>query len=280
MNSNWRNRPTTLEEAPRTIDWIVAIDESGTPDLKHIAKSINCNKAINAGDAQFTVTACAIKIKDFDNAKEQVMCIKNKYWENALYKYKDGEKRVCFHSKEIRSKAQAFNPNLINYTEFVEDISNMMSSMPIKLLAANIDKKRHIEKYIYPKNPYDLCMNFVLERLMWNIGKNETCYVILESRGKKEDKDLLDRIKHLIDNGNNQNESDVFSKIKGVYFNPKWSHKNDDKKSYWMLELADLCAFPIHKYLAYGTVDPAFDILKKKICCYPNIKGRGIKSFP
>ena len=74
--------------------------------------------------------------------------------------------------------------------------------------------------------------------------------------------------------------AEIFSKIKGVYFNPKWSRKYDDKKSQWMLELADLCAFPIHKYLAYGTSDQAFEILKEKICGYPNIKGRGIKSFP
>lgn len=141
MNSNWRNRPTTLEEAPRTIDWIVAIDESGTPDLKYIEKSLKNNKIINAGDTQFTVTACAIRTENFDSSKEKVMQIKNKYWENAFYKYKDGEKRVCFHSKEIRSKAQAFNPNLINYSEFISDLSAMMSDLPMKLLSANIDKK-------------------------------------------------------------------------------------------------------------------------------------------
>ena len=96
----------------------------------------------------------------------------------------------------------------------------------------------------------------------------------------KEDKVLLNKIKHLIDHGNNMNPSSTFSKIKGVYFNPKWCHTADDKKSYWELELADLCAFPIHKYLAYGTADPAFDILKRKICGFPNYYGKGLKSFP
>lgn len=75
------------------------------------------------------------------------------------------------------------------------------------------------------------------------------------------------------------NPSSTFSKIKGVCFNPKWCHTADDKKSYWELELADLCAFPIHKYLAYGTADPAFDVLKSKICGFPNYYGKGLKSF-
>ena len=76
------------------------------------------------------------------------------------------------------------------------------------------------------------------------------------------------------------NPASKFSKIKGVYFNPKWCHSAGDQKSYWALELADLCAFPIHKYLSYGTKDPAFNVIQRKICGYPHIRGRGLKSFP
>ena len=40
------------------------------------------------------------------------------------------------------------------------------------------------------------------------------------------------------------------SRIKGVYFNPKWCKAADDRMSYWELELADLCAYPRHLYSA------------------------------
>ncbi len=59
--------------------------------------------------------------------------------------------------------------------------------------------------------------------------EQSTGLIILESRGKKEDKVLLNKIKHLIDYGNNMNPSSTFSKIKGVYFNPKRCHTADDK---------------------------------------------------
>ena len=34
MNSNWRNRPTKIDEVPRTID------ESGSSDLKFIKRAV------------------------------------------------------------------------------------------------------------------------------------------------------------------------------------------------------------------------------------------------
>ncbi len=280
MNSNWRNRPTTIDEVPATIDWIVSIDESGSSDLKYIQKSMVTGATVDSGSKLFTITACAIKTNSLNDSRDIVMSVKNKYWENALYCYKDEEKRVCFHSKEIRSKKGAFNPTLIDYPKFITDLSDMIYNIPMTLFSASVNKYELIQKYVHPSDPYDLCMNFVLERLMWNIGKNEDCYIILESRGKKEDKMLLDKIKYLIDYGNNMNEASTFSKIKGVYFNPKWSRIADNKKSYWELELSDLCAYPIHKYLAYGTMDPAFDVLKNKICGFPNFMGRGLKKFP
>lgn len=280
MNSNWRNRPTTIDEIPTSIDWLIAIDESGSSDLSQVIKAKKSGEELNDGIKQFTVTACALRMKDFCSARDMVMTLKNKYWKNALFEYKGVEKRICFHSKEIRGRRDAFNPDIINYDSFITDLSQLMADVPITLFSANIDKWKHVNHYSYPDNPYNLCLDFVLERLMWQMSSTENCYIILESRGRKEDKVLLNKIKYLLDNGNNYNPASNFSNIAGVYFNPKWCHVSNDKMSYWELELADLCAFPIHKYLAYGTEDEAFKVLKPKIFGYPNITGKGLKTFP
>lgn len=280
MNSNWRNRPTTIDYVSKDITWVVAIDESGNPDLRYIQKAVKNGRQINDGDKQFTVTACAIKIDDFASVRDMVMDVKYKYWDNAMFNYKGTNKRICFHSKEIRERRGAFNPSTIDYESFIKDVSSLIDKIPMRLYSANIDKWKHVNQYKYPTDPYDLCLNFVLERLMFDTGPNDTCYIILEARGKKEDKELLNRIKHLIDHGNNLNSANKFSKIKGVYFNPKWCQAEQEQKSYWELELADLCAYPIHKFLSYGKKDDAFKVLEKKICGYPRIIGRGLKSFP
>lgn len=280
MNSNWRNRPTTIDYISKSVDYIISIDESGNANLGQVQKAKQ--RGVQAADSErhFTVTACAIAMSNFESSRDMVMDLKRKYWTNALYDYKGTVKRVCFHSREIRGRKEAFSPALIDYSAFIADLSQMMADIPITLYASHIDKVQHVKQYIYPKQPYDLCMTFVLERIMRSIPVDATCIIVAEARGAKEDKELLAQIKDLLDHGNQYHSPEYFKKIKGVYFNPKWCKRSNDQMSYWELELADLCAYPIHKYFVYGTADRAYQTLLPKIYGYPNIYGRGLKSFP
>ena len=280
MNSNWRNRPTTIDYIPKTIDYLVGIDESGSPNLKQVLRAKRTGKEPVDSEKHFTVTACSIKLDDFETARDMVMEVKQKYWSNALFNYKGVDKRVCFHSREIRGKKEAFNPSIIDYPNFIADLSKMMADIPMTLYASHIDKWKHVNQYIYPDSPYELCMTFVLERIVRDMGANETCIIVLESRGANEDKELLDFIKNIVDYGNQYHGADFFKKIKGVYFNPKWCKLADDRKSYWELEIADLCAYPFYKYFVYGTKDDAYKTLLPKLSKYPNYRGKGLKSFP
>ena len=280
MNSNWRNRPTTIDYISKDIDWIVGIDESGTSSLKQVLKAKKAGEAAVDSERHFTVTAAAIRMSDFVTARDMVMSLKNKYWENALFTYKGEEKRVCFHSREIRGRREAFNPELIDYEAFIADLSQLMKDVPVTLYASHIDKVRHVNKYAYPMATYDLCMTFVLERIIWDMGDGQSCIIVVESRGAREDKELLEYVKRLMVTGTQYCPAWAFQRIKGVYFNPKWCAMAHDKMSYWELELADLCAYPIQKYFVHGTRDKAFQTLLPKISCYPDFRGKGLKSFP
>lgn len=280
MNLNWRNRPTTIDYIPAYIDYIVGIDESGTASLKKVLEAKRNGTMVPNSECHFTVTAVLLYMKRFDEARDMVMSLKNKYWQDALFSYGNLEKRVCFHSREIRGKKGAFSPNLIDYDSFISDLSVLMKNIPITVYASHIDKVRHVAQYSFPMSPYDLCMTFVIERILYNIPDNKTCVIILESRGKKEDKELLDYIKRLVDRGTEYCSASTFKKIKGVYFNPKWCALKQDKMSYWELELADLCAYPIQKHFVYGTNDRAYEVLLPKIQGYPHVNGHGLKSFP
>ena len=280
MNSNWRNRPTTIDYLSRSIDYVISIDESGSAHLRQVLKAKRNGTEAADSEKHFTVTACSIAMTNFETARDMVMELKQKYWKDALFEYEGTNKRVCFHSREIRGRMGAFSPNFIDYDSFILELSQMMADIPLTLYASHIDKVRHVNQYVYPASPYDLCMTFVLERIVRDIPDNASCIVILEARGPKEDRELLNQIKSLLDQGNQYYPSDYFHKIKGVYFNPKWCQRANEQMSYWELELADLCAYPIQKYFVYGTRDKAFEILLPKVSCYPNINGKGLKSFP
>lgn len=280
MNSNWRNRPTLIDYVPKNIDYIIFIDESGNANLDHAIKANRKGFRVNESEKHFTITACTIAMNDFESVKDMVMDLKRKYWDDALFNYNGKIKRICFHSREIRGRNEAFSPNIIDYSCFISDLSDLMIKIPIVLYASHIDKELHVKQYIMPKTPYDLCMNFVLERIMLDIGADKKCIIILESRGHKEDEILLDDIKHLIDFGNNYHRATLFKKIKGVYFNPKWCKNANDQTSYWGLELSDLYAYPIYKHFAYGNDDQAYTTLLQKFSHYPDYIGKDLKSFP
>lgn len=280
MNSNWRNRPTTIDMVSQDVDYIISIDENGTSNLKKALQAKQNGKPVPDSECHFAVTACLIRTKDFPAATDMVMDLKRKYWHNALFDYHGTSKRVCLHSREIRGHKEAFHPDLIDYDSFILDLSQLIEDLPITVYASHIDKAKHVYKYAYPDSPYDLCMNFVLERIMRDIGADEKCIIVLEARGKKDDMELLKQIKYLVDHGNRFNPASRFSKICGVYFNPKWSESSHCQKSYWSLEIADVCAYPIYKYFAHGTRDKSFDVVESKLKGYPRYIGRGLKSFP
>lgn len=125
-----------------------------------------------------------------------------------------------------------------------------------------------------------IALKLLFERICFSCPGTGSIVIVLESRGKEEDKALLQSIVSLLTNGNSFNRPGLFSRIAGVYFNPKWSWQYDRKKSYWELEIADLCTYPVHKYCTFGTKDRAFGILENKIINYPDISGYGLEKFP
>lgn len=288
----WRIRPTLIEEWPPEIDKIIAIDENGNSELTDVqklfkGKPLEKMKAcmdMNAymHERWFTITGIVMKRPDFPIFKESINKIKYKHWDEGIYKYKNGERRVVLHSREIRRKEGPFNPRLINYSVLVNDIASMINNTNFKIYSSSIDKIQHISRYAYPFHVYDLNLNFIIERFCWElIRKKETGLILLESRGEKEDMKILKYLVNLLNNGNNYKPKEHFSRIKGVFFNPKWCFgKNNGKASFILLELADLVSYPIFKYAKTGIKDQAFLALERKLVNFPVYNGYGLKMFP
>lgn len=279
---DWRDRPTLIEEWEESIDSILSIDENGTIDLNGIRKNIiNVYGNRTHNDRWFTITGVEMNRDDFEKFRDSINTIKYGYWDNGCFQYKRGNRRVVFHSREIRKRQGPFNPRIIDYGQFMIDITEMIKNTPFEVFSSSIDKAYHLLKYANPYPVYNLCLEFILERYcrqLRKIGKSGA--ILLESRGKREDRAILEYLKSLLDNGNKYWSRDDFSSIKGVYFNPKWSSKHDKKMSFILLELADLVSYPIHKYVKLEKKDPAFQSFEEKISNFPFINGYGLKIFP
>lgn len=263
IDKDWKKEPTSIDFLNEEIDCVFAIDESGTPNIKNI------------NNVWFSIIGVYIKLEDFKLIEEDIMTMKEAYWEQGNYQ----EKRVVFHSREIRKKQGPFNPKKIAYDEFISDLEILLSSSPVKIYSSHIHKINHNIQYTTPYPVYDLALEYMVERFCFELRReNKTGVLVLESRGWKEDKLVLDTLVHFLSNGNVYNKPDRLRRIKGVYFNKK--RTKDFSKSYWSLELADLYAYSLHTYVEKGVEDRFFSYFKDKIVGYPNYNGKGIKKFP
>lgn len=280
---SWRNRPKHISKLKADIPYVVAIDESGSSDLKYAKKVIKSGNEENydENNIHFNVTACLMETSHFIESQDMIMGIKNKFWSGGCAEY-DGEKRrVCFHSTEIRRRKNAFDFKARDmHRSFIADLSEVMSNINVKLFSSHINKLLFLKQYGKKTyNPYNLSLTFLLERISFEVG-NKKAIIVLESRGKKEDKELLKHIISMIDNGSGYVHKSKFSFIQGVYFNGKWESESNNLKSYWILEIADLYCYPIFKYGKTKEKDLAFECFESKLAGYPLYEGRGFKEFP
>lgn len=264
----WRSNPCSIDNL-KDVDCLFAIDENGTSILENPFQ-------LNKNNNFFTVTGVYFDLINHNEIQQSVSSLKNEFWEDGLFK----KQRVVLHSKDIRKKQGAFNPKIIDYDKFIGNLLELLNKLPITIYSCTINKEKHFAKYTFNASPiYELGVEFIIERHCFNLRRNnKTGTVLLESRGKKEDFFILQKMKQLLEFGNNYNQKSLFSPIKGVYFNPKST--SDKLKSYWALEIADVISYYIYNYVKTGDESDGFNVIKEKIYGYPNHLGKGLKIFP
>lgn len=260
----------------------MSIDENGNSDLKGVTRALRKGHDVPEADRHFTVTGVILRRADFPRLRDRFLELKTTYWDDGKFSYPGkGLRRVCFHSREIRKREGPFAGDEFDYDGFLNDLTAVLRDTPATIIASSIDRVRHVQTYPDPYHPYELCMTFVLERFAMFLNRRRaTGLVLLESRGKKEDKFLLTHITRVLDNGTYYCPVSHFENIVGVYFNPKWSERDGFQASYVSLELADLCSHPIHTFAWTGNRNRAFQVLEPKLDGYPHYVGKGLKVFP
>ena len=266
----WKHIPKDIILWGKNFDIAMFVDENNTDTLKHIDKKLKNKQKIDKTEKYFTLTGCFIDKKNYVKLKDEFEFIKFKYWNDAefYYKNKDEKCKVCFHSREIRMRQNAFNMPDKPYKNFLEDLTGVIQNIKFRVITVNID----LEKLIKKKKEvviYEYAFEKLIRKFYESLKGNQKGIIIMEARGKKEDRNLHKYAVNLIE--------DLYEhKIKGIYFNSKWNKNNS--VTYSGLELADLCTYPIHKNVRDERQDFAFKAFRNKIVAYEE-NGK-IKRFP
>jgi Protein of unknown function (DUF3800) len=241
-------------------DYIVYADESGDHNLI----------SINPQNPVFVLVFAVFKKDDYiHKVVPEIQKLKFDYW---------GHDSIVLHGHDIRKRTGDFNI-LLNSTRrepFLARISAAMEAMPVTVIAAAIDKSRHVKQYTDPANPYSIALTFCMERLQWWLTERKaldcTTHVVVECRGKSEDQLLELEFRRVADGFN------------AVGKMPNLEIRFMDKKhNSTGLQVADLIAHPIARHvIASAQPNRGFDIVKTKLRQGPNgkISGYGLKVFP
>ena len=187
---------------------------------------------------------------------------------------------VVLHTRDIVKKVGPFNfGTATKYNKFLDSLSSVISMIKCRIISVTFDLYSYV-KQNYKYDPYEVAFDIILKCLYKNVSQNKKIALVFESRGKNEDKSLYKHIYKII---NITGCKDTTRSILKHYFDEAFfNHKVsvDGAFAYPGIEMADLCSYPIYRYMRFGTEGKDFDIIKDKIVHHRNGKMVGLRSFP
>ena len=238
-------QPVAQSTPERFSDYVVYVDESGDHSLA----------SINPEFPVFVLALCVIHKRHY--AEKIIPAV-----EKLKFNY-FGHDSVVLHEHDIRKQKGdfAFLSHLPTRLEFVRQLSSIMDVGNFILIACVVDKARMSKSEGASTNPYHIALDICLESLRGFLAeKNQDhlqTHVVVECRGKKEDRELELEFRRICDGNNPGNRQLPFDVVFA-----------DKKTNLAGLQLADLVARPVGlNYIRPAQANQAFGMLKRKFYC-------------
>lgn len=236
-------------------EYIIFADESGDHGIA----------SINPENPVFVLAFCIFRKVDYISVVKQAIArFKLDFW---------GHDLVVLHNHSIRKStgefAFLFNEEVRRV--FLHALNEMMRSIPFSI-AASVVHKLQLSNNSVSNNPYLIALGSCLEQtISFLAGKNQLQYlthIIVESRGKPEDRDLELSFRDF------SNRLMPGRSALDIRFANKQTNSSG-------LQIADLVAHPIARHvLNKSQPNKAFDIVKEKLLGYPEYEEVGLRCHP
>lgn len=244
------------------MNYYLFIDETGDHGLT----------TLNPDFPLFLLCGALIAEEEYEKIKVSFNAIKTNLW---------GNKSVIFHSRDIRKCDKEFSVlfDLEKKKWFYENLNAAIASHNYTIIASAIQKDNYIKKFgKLSTDVYELALSFIIERAIFYLDavgdKTKKLFIIIEKRGKKEDKKLDEHFQRLLSRGTGFVSAERLKNYGlSIHFKTKKENING-------LQLADLVAYPIARnVIEPNRANPAFNIVRQKIYS-KNGKRYGLKIYP
>lgn len=238
------------------------IDESGDHGLT----------TLNHDFPIFLLCGVLVSEPEYFAIRDEFNRIKSEFWKN---------KKVIFHSRDIRKCEKEFQIlfDMELKATFYEKLNNCIKKGNFTVIASAIRKDNYIKKFGRLSNDvYELALSFMIERSVFYMDgiqlPNRSLQIVIEKRGKREDKKLDEHFQRLMSRGTGYVDA---KRLRDINLEIHFRNKNENING---LQLADLVAYPTARYVIdQKRANPAFDIIEPKIYSKKG-KRYGLKIFP
>lgn len=251
MSRKMRNFAVRMEEENQSkTKYYLFIDECGDQNLEHY-------------DPNFPIfTLCGILVPE-----KNLNALNNAF--NDLKMQTFGNKEVVIHSVDLRKWKEDFRVlrDKALRERFLQGITDILQQHDVYVIVSCTILKEQLSKFCVRGEEHDvygLSLAYLLERSIFCVDNNEepnpNISVIVEERGKKEDRKLLNYYNGLRNNGTKWVAVERFRSHIGKF---NFKAKKDNVIG---LQIADLIAYPITTHLLYPEREnPAYEAFKHNI---------------
>lgn len=244
------------------MNYYLFLDETGNHGLSHLTPDFNI----------FLLCGVLMDAEEYQRFRERLNTIKAKFW---------NDKQVIFHSRDIRKCQKEFQI-LLNEgikRDFYDCVNHAIADTDFTVIASAILKEDYINRFgRLSSDVYELCLSFIIERSIFLLDDfndaEKRLYVILEERGKLEDRCVKEHFQRLLARGTGYVNS---NRLKKYCLKIEFRSK---KKNVNGLQLADMVAYPTARYILEPTrSNPAYEIFANKVY-QKNGNVYGLKVYP
>lgn len=219
----------------------------------------------------FTLCGVIMSQEQLEVVTDKVKALKREFW---------GERKIILHSRDIRKCQNGFEIffDLGVKQRFYEQINEILKENVYVIVCCSILKEPYIRQYGRLNDVYGQSLSYIMERTVFYLDSLSANGIhlttIVECRGKKEDKALLDYYNKVSDRGTYWVTS---ARIRNYFKEFEMRRKSENLIG---LQIADLVAYPITRHvLDEDAVNLAYDVIKDNIY-QKDGKLYGMKVFP
>lgn len=213
---------------------------------------------------------------------------------NSIINFKkrwDIKLQVPLHGNEICAKKRRFawlgKLSAGEQEKFMLDLSSTITSLPITVHACVVSRQGYLNRYIekYGDDTWEMMkssFSILVERVVKHTSQqNESIMIYYEKAGKKEDKLIESYFEEIRTKGHpfNQQNASKYSPLSSSSISKYLRGIEGDSKSNEILQVADLCLYPVSR-AKEGRANKAYEALKiNKILIDCQLKPEEISSL-